>query len=367
MSKNIIVTEQQLKYLFKGGIMEAFAKMGSKGRTSAATKLSEVCSDNELLRKKGLSLFKDSALTELPEVISACATNPKLLNVVLDDEDGDIFTDSAARDFVLYRVKGIRFNGENRYAEALSEIKKGEMVQKAKEREDRAEANMSTGQQIIKRRTEAKNQRTDQAVNSINNGLETDNEMTSEAIETIKSVCQAVSSKMRMKFAFKAPTVYIPANSKAKMAQNGGIIYGEGQQAEMVKSQVSQIVRGLKAKGFNVSLPRMTQMKVKSGEKVMFIFFNVLTGNINEEISVNTAKHEDARTHTTQADFPETMKCPYCGADARFIFTVADEGGKGEQIGDVDENGNWKETEFQAFATYKCPKCFKSCSMNNMA
>lgn len=280
MGRRIILTEEQFKSLMKNGLNEAFAKMGSKGRTSSATKLAEVFSDNQLLLQNGMSIFKQEALPELPEVISACEKNPKILKALLEDEDNEIFTDQQALEFVLYRVKGLPMRGENKYAAALSELKKGDMVQAAADRQARADANLSTGQQIIKRRAKAKQERTNDAVNSINRQENTD-DMTPEDAALVKSICQGICAKMKKQFAFDGVSVYIPANTGAKASPNGGIIYGDGPSADAVKLQVSSIVKALKSKGFSVSLPRMATRKVKSSnitntkKEVTFIFFNV--------------------------------------------------------------------------------------------
>ena len=92
MGKNIIISEKTFNSLIRGTLNEAFAKMG-RGRTSAATKLADVLESNRILMQNGLSLFQDTALNELPEIVGECANNPKLLNVVLEDEDNEIFTD----------------------------------------------------------------------------------------------------------------------------------------------------------------------------------------------------------------------------------------------------------------------------------
>ena len=89
---------------------------------------------------------------------------------------------------------------------------------------------------------------------------------------------------------------------------------------------------------------------------------------LKEEISLKTAEDKGAREQTYQADFPETVKCPHCGKESVFQFSVMDKDGKSKkQLGIVGKDGKWKETEFQAYGVYQCPYCYKSTALNNMA
>ena len=87
---------------------------------------------------------------------------------------------------------------------------------------------------------------------------------------------------------------------------------------------------------------------------------------VKEEISLKTANEKGAREQTCQAEFPEKMKCPHCGKETMFQFSVMDKG-KGKQLGRVGKDGKWEKTEFQAYGVYQCPYCYKSTALNNMA
>jgi hypothetical protein len=132
-----------------------------------------------------------------------------------------------------------------------------------------------------------------------------------------------------------------------------------------------RVKKTLNNAGYTTTTPKLTRIKVK-GESILAAYVNVeKTANaINEAIEVHTAEEGDkAREYTTQADFPKTIKCKYCGKDAEFLFSVSDQSDKNDKkhIGTINKDGNWEETELQAFATYVCPHCYHSMSMNNMA
>ncbi len=90
--------------------------------------------------------------------------------------------------------------------------------------------------------------------------------------------------------------------------------------------------------------------------------------NLSEAIKVSTAQEPDANEHSTQAPFEKIKKCPKCGADMPFLMSIYDESDDKDkrQIGRV-ENGKWKETEYQAFGIWQCPKCFHTVAEANMA
>lgn len=148
----IILTEQQFNNILEE---TALCKMGTSGRTSRAQKFAEVCNDNQLLLKNGLSLFKPEALGVLSDIAERCYKDPKFLIEVLEDEDEEIFTDESAKDFVNYRVKGGP-RSDSAYSTELAKIKAAELNLGAAERKSRADASLSDDERIKKNRAEAK-------------------------------------------------------------------------------------------------------------------------------------------------------------------------------------------------------------------
>ena len=90
---------------------------------------------------------------------------------------------------------------------------------------------------------------------------------------------------------------------------------------------------------------------------------------VSEAIKVSTAEEPDATAHSTQKEFARFKKCPKCGAHMPFLMAIYDEHDKddGRVIGHCDEDGNWEETEYQAFGLWQCPKCYHVEAESNMA
>ena len=251
MGKSIIISEKTFNSLIRGTLNEAFAKMG-RGRTSAATKLADVLESNRILMQNGLSLFKDTAINELPEIVADCTNNPKLLNIVLEDEDNEIFTDQQAKDFVLYRVKGIPMKGENIYWEKLSEIAKSE----SSLRRSGSDSSKSESDKIISQRANAKAGRENDFIKSIKTGDEGD--------PAIEKVCSRYPST-----SYKGGTVYM-------------FVKTSGELGEKERTNVRQLRTTLKNIGYMLGPATLHKDRER---KLAYIYFNVEKG-LNEGVGI---------------------------------------------------------------------------------
>ena len=263
--------------------MQTQEKLIQEVKTSYLDKLVICYQDNEMLRQQEhMSLFTQEALSMFSHIIDACRGNNEQLHELLDDEDGEFFTDEQAKEFVNWRVFGTRYNGNNIYAQKLAEINKPKVSQSIGAQRAQAKKDRETA--VFKEIEKNQNQ-------AVGNFVTLDvDDITPEDETKIRSVLDKITPKG---YAFKGCTVYLPINSKAKMSpRNTGIIYGESEAANRCREKVGKVVRTINGLGYQCTIPSITQIKKKDGTPQNLAYFNV-----NKQVNIHEAYMNTRQTN----------------------------------------------------------------------
>lgn len=307
------------------------------------------------INEKGDTLYNSEQASYIINRIGALLMSDKqsvakakesLLRIFEEDATAaKMFKDQDAREFAAFAVYGqkspIEYNPEtNRYYHITSQ-----MVSAGSKKSDE--------QIAIELNQERKQKRDQKALKYVE--VQKD--------ENLQGVTEIIKKSGFKNFYLKGNVIYMfILNKKGDATKTGW-------------EEWVSLERKLHFAGYVTTKPRKTSIKVK-GINYVCAFVNVdRKEDLNESIEVHTAKEPDGREYTTQADFPKLKKCSKCGKDSFFLMTISDQRNKdlkdGEQdtdvIGSLDDDGNWKPSEYQAIAVYKCPHCFHMDTLNNMA
>lgn len=308
------------------------------------------------INEKGDTLYNSAQASYIINRIGALLMGDKqsvakakesLLRIFEEDETAaKMFKDQDAREFAAFAVYGqkspIEYNPDtNKYYKITSK-----MVS--------AGSKKSNAQMAIEFNQEHKQKGDQKALKNVK----------AQKDENLNKVGEIIRKSGFQNFYLKGNVIYMFILNQKGLATKTGW------------EQWTALKRKLYFAGYTTTTPIRTSIKMKSGNRRNCVTVNVdKKEDLNESIEVHTAKEPDAREYTTQADFPKLKKCSKCGKDSFFLMTISDQRNKdlkcGEQdtdvIGALDDDGNWKPTEYQAIAVYKCPHCFHMDALNNMA
>lgn len=262
--RKIFLTEGQLQYIISEGT--ALGKMAKTGRTSGAQRFNEVCSDNELLKKEGMSLFKPEAESMMNDLLTFVSQSTKNLKQVLEDDDEEIFTDEAAKEFVNYRVLGGIFNG-NLYSQKLAEIKAKDTARYGGSKD----TNLTDSQKIVRNRAEAKQDREKQYIEALDD-VDYQEEID---YETAKNICSKYPNTY-----FKGNTVYMFISNEEGKTKHLTPVH---------KTKITNLKDMLRRNGFEVGPSAI----VKSTKKnISYILFNIGQKPLKESINEDPSKYQ---------------------------------------------------------------------------
>lgn len=161
--KKIILLESQFNYILNNTLKEGLHKTAST-RTFGGKIRSYVLPAEKKLQLHGESLFKDNEVVdELNEIADAVDNKEISINDFLDEDN---FKDNDAYQLVLQWIKGIRYRGDNKYANILSSDAKKELDNSKEARESNKLNNMSNKERAINRNITAKENKYSDLFNS---------------------------------------------------------------------------------------------------------------------------------------------------------------------------------------------------------